>query len=51
MKSELENKIKRDERSLIITNTLAQKLKSKYSFETNKNEYKNAEKSSNRSYL
>lgn len=44
MKSELENKIKRDERSLIITNTLAQKLKSKYSFETNKNEYKNAEK-------
>lgn len=44
MKAELENKIKRDERSLIITNTLAQKLKSKYSFETNTKEYKNAEK-------
>ena len=44
MKVELENKMKRDERSLIITNTLAQKLKSKYSFETNTKEYKNAEK-------
>ena len=44
MKAELENKIKRDERSLIITNTLAQKLKAKYSFDTNTKEYKNAEK-------
>lgn len=44
MKVELENKIKRDERSLIITTTLAQKLKAKYTFETNAKEYKNAEK-------
>jgi peptidyl-prolyl cis-trans isomerase SurA len=43
-KSELENKIKRDERSIIITNTLASKLKSKYSQEVNKTQYKNIEK-------
>lgn len=44
-KSELENKIKRDERSIIITNTLASKLKSKYTQEVNKTQYKNIEKS------
>jgi peptidyl-prolyl cis-trans isomerase SurA len=43
-KSELENKIKRDERSIIITNTLASKLKSKYTQEVNKTQYKNIEK-------
>ena len=43
-KSELENKIKRDERSIIITNTLASKLKIKYAQEVNKSEYKNIEK-------
>jgi peptidyl-prolyl cis-trans isomerase SurA len=43
-KSELENKIKRDERSIIITNTLANKLKSKYTQEVNKTQYKNVEK-------
>lgn len=43
-KSELENKIKRDERSIIITNTLASKLKSKYTLEVNKTQYKNIEK-------
>ena len=32
MKAELDDKIKRDERSLLITNSLAKKLKSKYSF-------------------
>jgi peptidyl-prolyl cis-trans isomerase SurA len=44
MKNELESKIKRDERSIIITNSLAKKLKSKYTFETNQKEYQNAEK-------
>jgi peptidyl-prolyl cis-trans isomerase SurA len=43
-KTELENKIKRDERSVIITNTLASKLKVKYSQEVNKTQYKNIEK-------
>lgn len=43
-KVDLEAKIKRDERSIIITNTLANKLKSKYTFETNKVQYKNVEK-------
>lgn len=43
-KSELENKIKRDERSIIITNTLASKLKQKYTQEVNKTQYKNIEK-------
>jgi peptidyl-prolyl cis-trans isomerase SurA len=43
-KVELENKIKRDERSIIITNTLASKLKSKYAVETNKTQYQNVEK-------
>ena len=43
-KSELESKIKRDERSIIITNTLANKLKSKYTVETNKIQYQNVEK-------
>ncbi|WP_396217329.1 peptidylprolyl isomerase [Flavobacterium sp.] len=43
-KSELENKIKRDERSIIITNTLASKLKLKYKQEVNKTQYKNIEK-------
>ncbi len=43
-KSDLEAKIKRDERSIIITNTLASKLKSKYSIETNKVQYQNLEK-------
>ena len=43
-KSELENKIKRDERSIIITNTLANKLKSKYTQEVNKTQYNNVEK-------
>lgn len=32
MKAELEDKIKRDERSLLITNSLAKKVRSKYSF-------------------
>ena len=43
-KVELESKIKRDERSIIITNTLANKLKSKYAVETNKIQYQNVEK-------
>ena len=43
-KTELESKIKRDERSIIITNTLASKLKSKYKFETDKVQYQNVEK-------
>lgn len=44
-KSELESKIKRDERSIIITNTLANKLKEKYKVETNKLTYQAVEKS------
>ena len=44
-KIDLESKIKRDERSIIITNTLANKLKSKYKTETNKIQYQNVEKS------
>lgn len=43
-KIELESKIKRDERSVIITNTLANKLKSKYTIETNKTQYQDVEK-------
>jgi peptidyl-prolyl cis-trans isomerase SurA len=43
-KAELESKIKRDERSIIITNTLASKLKAKYKFETDKTQYQNVEK-------
>jgi peptidyl-prolyl cis-trans isomerase SurA len=43
-KSDLESKIKRDERSIIITNTLENKLKSKYKIETNKMQYDNIEK-------
>ncbi|CAM4415251.1 peptidylprolyl isomerase [Flavobacterium terrigena] len=43
-KVDLEAKIKRDERSIIITNTLASKLKAKYTFETNKAQYQNVEK-------
>jgi len=43
-KIELESKIKRDERSIIITNTLANKLKSKYAAEINKTQYQNIEK-------
>ena len=43
-KAELESKIKRDERSIIITNTLASKLKLKYKFETDKTQYQNVEK-------
>lgn len=43
MKNELESKIKRDERSIIITNSLAEKLKKKYTFELNKEQYKNVE--------
>ncbi len=46
-KLELESKIKRDERSIIITNTLANKLKSKYTVETNKIQYQNVEKAVN----
>ena len=46
-KLELESKIKRDERSVIITNTLANKLKSKYTVETNKIQYQNVEKAVN----
>lgn len=46
-KGELESKIKRDERSIIITNTLANKLKSKYTVETNKLQYQNVEKAVN----
>lgn len=46
-KSELESKIKRDERSIIITNTLANKLKTKYSVEINKAQYQNIEKAVN----
>lgn len=46
-KLELESKIKRDERSIIITNTLANKLKSKYTVETNKTQYQNVEKAVN----
>lgn len=44
-KLELESKIKRDERSIIITNTLANKLKEKYKVETNKLTYQAVEKS------
>src|SRR5690606_11970030 len=36
MKSDLEEKIRRDERSLLITTSLAKKLRAKYSFATNK---------------
>jgi peptidyl-prolyl cis-trans isomerase SurA len=43
-KMELDSKIKRDERSIIITNTLSNKLKSKYKLETNKVQYQNIEK-------
>lgn len=43
-KTDLESKIKRDERSIIITNTLATKLKAKYKVETNKLQYQNLEK-------
>jgi len=43
-KAELESKIKRDERSIIITNTLANKLRSKYKFETDKVQFQNVEK-------
>ncbi len=43
-KTELESKIKRDERSIIITNTLASKLKSKYTIEINKSQYENVAK-------
>ena len=43
-KSDLEAKIKRDERSIIITNTLASKLKLKYTIETNKIQFQNIEK-------
>jgi peptidyl-prolyl cis-trans isomerase SurA len=43
-KSELENKIKRDERSIIITNTLASKLKVKYKQKVIKKQYKNLRK-------
>jgi peptidyl-prolyl cis-trans isomerase SurA len=43
-KAELESKIKRDERSIIITNTLANKLKAKYTTETNKMQFQNVEK-------
>ncbi|OGS72627.1 MAG: peptidylprolyl isomerase [Flavobacteria bacterium RIFCSPLOWO2_12_FULL_31_7] len=46
-KLELESKIKRDERSIIITNTLANKLKTKYSVEINKAQYQNIEKAVN----
>jgi peptidyl-prolyl cis-trans isomerase SurA len=46
-KLELESKIKRDERSIIITNTLANKLKTKYSVETSKVQYQNVEKAVN----
>ena len=35
MKLDLENRIKRDDRSLIITNTLSKKLREKYSIEKN----------------
>ena len=37
MRYELENKVKRDERSLLITNSLAKKVRAKYSFEKNDN--------------
>ena len=43
-KTDLESKIKRDERSIIITNTLENKLKLKYKVETNKIQYQNIEK-------
>ena len=43
-KFDLESKIKRDERSIIITNTLANKLKSKYTLETDKVQFQNVEK-------
>ena len=36
MKSELEEKVRRDERSLLITNSLAKKLRAKYAFTTDK---------------
>ena len=36
MKSELEEKVRRDERSLLITNSLAKKLRAKYAFATDK---------------
>ncbi len=35
MRTELENKVKKDERSLLITNSLATKLRKKYSFTKN----------------
>ena len=36
MKSDLEEKVRRDERSMLITNSLAKKLRNKYSHEINK---------------
>ena len=46
-KTDLESKIKRDERSIIITNTLANKLKNKYKLTTEKIQYQNVEKTLN----
>ncbi len=40
LKPELENKIKRDDRAIIITNSLAQKLRGKYKMDTNSKEIK-----------
>lgn len=42
-KADLEAKIKRDERSIILTNTLATKLKSKYTFDRDEAQFKNIE--------
>lgn len=39
VQSELENKVKKDERSILITNSLAKKLQSKYSIEKNNKLY------------
>jgi peptidyl-prolyl cis-trans isomerase SurA len=36
MRTELENKVRKDERSILITNSLAKKLRKKYSFTKNK---------------
>lgn len=50
MKYELENRIKNDSRSLLITNSLNKKLKTKYTIERNEDLYKQIVKSVDDSY-
>ncbi len=50
MESELENKIKRDDRSILITNSLNEKLKQKYLVKRNDKVYADAVKTINDTY-